>query len=86
MAPTRALSLARSAAGGKNVALAGGANTIQQYLRAGLLDELQIHLVPTLLGDGTRLFERLTDGQIALECTRVVESPGVTHLRFRVKK
>ncbi len=75
-----ALQLARAAAGEKDVAVGGGASVAQQLLRAGVLDELQIHLVPVLLGDGVRLF----GGDVArLECTRVVESPGVTHLRYR---
>lgn len=66
--------------------IAGGANTNQQYMKAGLLDEIQIHLVPVLLGDGIRLFEHLGTRQIELESTRVIESPGVTHLRFRLVK
>jgi len=74
---------ARAAAGEKDVSIAGGANVIQQYLGAGLLDEIQIDLVPVLLGDGTRLFKNMG---IELERTRVIESPGVTHLRFRVVK
>jgi dihydrofolate reductase len=72
------------AAGDKDVSVAGGANTIQQYLKAGLLDEMQIHLVPVLLGDGIRLFDRLGAEHIEIEGTRVIESPRVTHLRFRV--
>jgi dihydrofolate reductase len=79
-----ALAQARAAAGGKNVAVGGGANTIQQFLSAGLLDELQIHVVPVLLGGGVRLFDGL--GQVDLETTRVVDSPAVTHLKFRVVK
>jgi dihydrofolate reductase len=83
-----ALEQAQAAAGDKNVAVGGGANVVQQYLRAGLLDELQIHLVPVLLGDGVRLFDNgLANAPGELECTRVVESPsGVTHLRYRVAK
>lgn len=81
----RALAVARAAAGRRNVALAGGPQTIQQYLHAGLVDELQIHLVPTLLGDGRQLFDRLAAGRVHLECDRVIESPGVTHLRFQVR-
>jgi dihydrofolate reductase len=82
-----ALEQARSAAGGKDVALGGGASVAQQYLRAGLLDELQIHLVPVLLGDGVRLFENhLGTERRDIECTRVIESPAVTHLRYRVLK
>jgi dihydrofolate reductase len=80
-----ALDEARAAAGGKDVSIAGGASVIQQYLRARLLDELQIHLVPILLGGGTRLFDQLTE-QIELEKTRVIDSSGVSHLKFRVPK
>ena len=78
-----ALAQAEAAAGDKDVAIGGGANTIQQYLTAGLLDEIQIHVVPVLLGDGIRLFENMGTEPIELASTRVVESPGVTHLRFR---
>jgi dihydrofolate reductase len=81
-----ALEQARSAAGDKNVAVGGGAAVVQQYLGAGLLDELQIHVVPVLLGDGVRLFENLGTRQLELECTRVVESPAATHLRYRVAR
>jgi dihydrofolate reductase len=79
-----ALEQAREAAGDKDVGVAGGASVAQQYLKAGLLDELQIHLVPILLGDGVRLFDQLGDAQIELEATRVIDSPRVTHLRFEV--
>jgi dihydrofolate reductase len=75
-----ALEQARAAAGDKDVGIAGGADVMRQYLRAGLLDELQIHLVPVLLGGGVRLFEA---DQAQLHCTRVVEAAGVTHLRYR---
>jgi dihydrofolate reductase len=81
-----ALEQAKAAAGDKNVSIAGGANTIQQYLSAGLVDELQIHIAPLLLGGGIRLFDDLRADQIELETTRVIESPEVTHLRFRVVK
>jgi dihydrofolate reductase len=65
----------------------GGANVAQQYLKAGLLDELQIHLVPVLLGDGVRLFENhLGPERRKLESTSVIASPAVTHLRYRVGK
>ena len=77
---------ARAAAGDKDVAVAGGANVAQQYLATGLLDELQIHLVPLLLGGGVRLFDNLGTDRPGLECTRVIESPAVTHLRYRVVK
>jgi dihydrofolate reductase len=81
-----ALDRARAAAGGKNVAVAGGAGLVQQYLKAGLLDEIQIHLAPLLLGDGVRLFDDLGPEPPKLELTRVIESPAVTHLRYRVVK
>jgi len=75
---------AREAAGGKDVSVAGGASIIQQCLKAGLLDELQINLVPVLLGSGERLLDNLDGTKIELETTRVVDAPGVTHLRYRV--
>lgn len=81
-----AIEQARAAAGDKDVRIAGGANTIQQFIEAGLLDELQIHLAPILLGDGVRLFERVAKEHIELENTRVIDSPMVTHLRYRVVK
>ena len=81
-----ALGQARDAAGERDVSVAGGANTIQQYLKAGLLDEIQVHLVPLLLGGGIRLFDHLGSGHVELETTRVIESARVTHLRFRVAK
>jgi len=79
-----ALEQARAAAGDKDVLLAGGASVVQQYLTAGLLNELQIHVAPVLLGDGTSLFDRLGIDAVGLETTRVIASPSVTHLRFRV--
>jgi dihydrofolate reductase len=78
-----ALQQARAAAGARNVAVAGGANVAQQYLAAGLLDEIQIHVAPVLLGGGVRLFADGAPGP-ELEATRVVQSPAVTHLRYRV--
>ena len=82
-----ALEQARAAAGEKDVAVGGGANVAQQYLEAGLLDELQLHVVPVLLGDGVRLFERRGGERIELERSRVLESPqGVTHMTFLVKR
>ena len=80
-----ALEKAKAAAGDKNVSVMG-ANTAQQYIKAGLLDEIQIHLVPVLLGEGRRLFDHIGTEHIELEGTRVIESLGVTHLRFRVLK
>jgi dihydrofolate reductase len=81
-----ALEQARAAAGGKNVAVGGGANVAQQYLAARLLDEFQIHVAPVLLGRGVRLFDNLGPEQVELECTGVIQSPAVTHLRYRVVK
>lgn len=81
-----ALEQARAAAGDKDIRIAGGANTVQQFIRAGLLDELQIHLAPVFLGDGVRLFDHLGTERIELKSTRVIETPGVTHLKFRVVK
>ena len=77
-----ALEQARAAAGDKDVLVAGGASAAQQYLAAGLLDELQIHVVPLLLGDGVRLFEHLGPDRPELEQARVISSPTVTHLRY----
>lgn len=80
-----ALEQARAAADGKDVSVGGGANVIQQYMAAGLLDELQLSVVPLLLGGGVRLLENLGDPPPELERTRVLESPsGVTHLRYRI--
>ena len=81
-----AIKQAKAAAGDKNVYVVGGANVAQQCINAGLLDEMQIHLVHVLFGNGVRLFDHLGTEQIELESTRVTESPGVTHLRFRVVK
>jgi dihydrofolate reductase len=80
-----ALEQARAEAGERNVAIAGGADVVQQYLAAGLLDELQLHVVPILLGDGVRLFEGAPAGK-QLEIVRVVASPAVTHLKYRAPK
>jgi dihydrofolate reductase len=79
---------AHAAAGDRDVAVSGGAEVIQQYLRSGLVDEMHLHVVPVFLGSGTRLF----DGHVAhapagLERTRVVESPsGVVHLSYRAAR
>jgi dihydrofolate reductase len=78
-----ALTQAREAAGGGDVAIAGGASVIRQYLAAGAVDEMQVHVVPLLLGSGTPLFDESTAG-IALELARTLEGSGVTHLRYRV--
>ena len=78
-----ALSRAREAAGDKDVFIGGGAKTINQYLAAGLVDEVELHVVPILLGGGARLFAGVGQG-VKLEPTRVIEAPGVTHLKYRV--
>jgi dihydrofolate reductase len=77
-----ALRQARETAGGKDVALGGGANVFQQYFAAGLLDEVELHIVPLLLGGGERLF---ADGaaNVMLEQIRVIEGRGVTHVKYR---
>jgi dihydrofolate reductase len=83
-----ALAQARAAAGDKDVVIGGGADVARQYLRAGLVDEFQLHVVPLFLGEGTRLLEGLPDfTKLQVERTQVLESPtGVTHLRYRVVK
>jgi len=78
-----ALARAQAAAAGKAVCVMGGADLGRQYLRAGLLDEISIHLVPVLLGAGTRMFEAI---EAELETAEVVETPAATHLRYRVKR
>jgi dihydrofolate reductase len=78
-----AMSQAKRAAGDANV-LVHGADVAQSCLRAGVLDELEVHLIPVLLGAGRPLFGHLAE-HTELELTRVVDAPGVTHLRFRVK-
>jgi dihydrofolate reductase len=78
-----ALEQAKAAAGDKDVSIAGGASAIQQYLRAGAIDELQIHLIPLFLGSGTRLFDDLPPRK--LERIEVVDSPAVTHVRYRLE-
>jgi dihydrofolate reductase len=79
-----ALEQARAVAGGKDVSIAGGVNVAQQYLRAGLVDEMQIHLAPVFLGTGKRLFENLQSEQFTLKQDRVIVSPLATHLRYVV--
>jgi dihydrofolate reductase len=81
-----ALRQARKAAGGKDILLGGGANIAQQYLAAGLIDEIELHVVPLLLHGGARLFENLRDSEVKLEPLRTVDGPGVTHLKYRVVK
>jgi dihydrofolate reductase len=77
-----ALEQARRAARGKDVSLAGGASAAQQYLAAGLVDEMEISVVPTLLGSGERLFDGVGDDLHGLELVRTVAAPNVTHLKY----
>ncbi len=79
-----ALAQAKVAAGEKAVVIGGGANMAQQCLKAGVVDKIQIHLVATLLGGGVRLFDHLNAEPVKLECTRVIQGVGVTHLLFNV--
>ena len=81
-----AVKQAKDAAGDKDVSVAGGATIVQQLLKAGLLDEFQIHLVPVLLGGGRRLFDHAAAPDIELERTRVIDSTDVTHLKYRIIK
>jgi dihydrofolate reductase len=82
----RALEQAQAAAGDRRVTVMGGAGAAQQFIKAGLLDEIQLHLVPALLGDGVRLFDQHGTGQVELEPIEVTKAPGVTHLRFRWRR
>jgi dihydrofolate reductase len=77
-----ALEQAQTAAGDKDIAIAGGASAVQQYLAAGLLDELYLHIVPIVLGSGERLLENV--GDPTLEPVKVIASPAVTHVKYRV--
>lgn len=77
---------AKTVAGEKTVSIMGGANIAQQFLKAGLLDEMQLHLVPVMLINGTKLFEHLGKQKIELEPIKVVESATVTHLHYRLIK
>ena len=77
-----ALEQARAAAGDRDVAIAGGASTVRQYLAAGMLDELYLHIVPVMLGAGERLLEDV--GDPILEPVKVIASPAVTHIKYRI--
>jgi dihydrofolate reductase len=77
-----ALEQAKAAAAGRDVSLGGGANVVQQYLSAGLLDEMVISVVPVLLGGGARLFDNLGEPRPRLRQIETVEAPGVTHIRY----
>ena len=78
-----ALDHARTAAAGKDVVIGGGASVINQYLAAGLVDDLELHIVPLVLGSGARLFDGLGP-DLKLEQVRAIEAPGVTHIKYRV--
>jgi dihydrofolate reductase len=79
-----ALAQAKDAAEGRDVWLAGGASVVNQYLAAGLVDELDVSIAPLILGGGSRLFEGLGRGSIKLEQIRAVDAPGVTHIKYLV--
>ena len=81
-----ALAQARKAARGKDVALGGGAKATQQYLAAGLIDEMEVQVVPLLLGGGKRLFANFDAQKVKLEPIRTIAGPGVAHLKYRVLK
>ena len=74
---------ARDAAGDKDVFIGGGAEVINEYLAAGLIDELELHVAPIVLGAGARLFDGIGPN-LKLEALRVIEAPGVAHLKYRV--
>jgi len=81
-----ALKQAKTIAGNKNIWIMGGANIIRQFIKAGLVDELEIHLAHILLGKGTRLFDDELTNVVELERIRSIESAAVTHVRFRILK
>lgn len=81
-----ALRRAREVARGKDIRIAGGGNTVVQYLNAGLVDELVLSVSPTFLGGGMRLFDGIDKSRIGLEPVEAISSPKVTHLRYTVKK
>jgi dihydrofolate reductase len=80
-----ALKQARSAAGGRDIRLAGGADVVRQYLNAGLVDEFFIALAPVFIGEGVRLFDGVDSGRVSAHIVEAVHSPRVTHLRYAVK-
>jgi dihydrofolate reductase len=81
-----ALEQAREAAGDGDVTVMGGADLGRQYIAAGLVDEISIHLVPVLFGTGTRMFESLEEGHLALEPLATVPTPSATHLRYKIAR
>jgi dihydrofolate reductase len=82
----QALQMAKAAAGDKDVAIMGGADIGQQYLRAGLVDEIGIHVIPVLFGSGTRMLEHFGDEHLQLEVIDVIPTPTATHIRYRIVK
>ena len=80
-----AVAQAKAAAGDRDVMM-HGADAAQSCLRAGVLDEMELHVVPVLLGAGRRLFDHLGADHIELELTRIIDAPGVTHLHYRVRR
>jgi dihydrofolate reductase len=82
--PVAALERAKDMAHGRDVAISGGAGVAQQFLAAGLVDEIMIHLASVLLGDGVRLFDDPAMSSFELNQMRVIEAPGVTHLTYRI--
>jgi dihydrofolate reductase len=81
-----ALEKARQSAGGKDIRIQGGANTIQQFLRAGLVDEFFIHIAPLFLGSGIRLFEGMDKDKYDFQIAEVIPSTLTTHLRYKLTK
>ena len=81
-----ALRQAKAAAGDKNVCVNGGSDIADQYLKAGLIDEIHIHIVPLLFGAGTRMFDHIGSETIELRTPEIIASPKVTHLRYQVVK
>jgi dihydrofolate reductase len=80
----KVLEKAKKDAGKKDVRISGGANTIRQFLQAGLIDEFNIHLAPMLLGKGVRLFENIDNEKFSFQILEVINSPAVTHLKYKV--
>ena len=79
-----ALAQAKDAAGGRDIWLAGGATVVNQYLAAGLVNEIDISIAPVILASGARLFDGLERGALKLEQIRAVDAPGVTHIKYKV--
>ena len=78
-----AVERAREAAGDRDVSIGGGASTVRQYLRAGLVDQMRIHVTPVLLGAGERLFEDARDALAQFECVELVSSPAAAHFTYQ---